>query len=250
MARRVVICGYASSMSRQRIWELYTGQTDPNFPAPWPTAGMERLWSRARAERSYWQARRPRARPLPAGTPPPVMSIRSCRATGIAPGPALADLVDIGGVPVGLLVCSELWLPEVARVLAVRGAELLLAPAGGAFGPLARNWHAVARAHAIENQCYLALTQGLFGGEPGWPWWPAPKTTSSCWPMRACWSPTLPCQWPRWLRATDDSMAEPNQTLMTASAGQLRELAEAGPGDQLGGQGPAGLDQGGQVVVD
>jgi hypothetical protein len=115
---------------------------------------------------------------------------------------------------------------------------------------LARNWHAVARAHAIENQCYLALTQGLFGGEPDWPWWPAPKTTSSCWPMRACWSPTLPCQWPRWLRATDDSMAEPNQTLMTASAGQLRELAEAGPGDQLGGQGPAGLDQGGQVVVD
>jgi hypothetical protein len=42
--------------------------------------------------------------------------------TAIAPGPALADLVDIGGVPVGLLVCSELWLPEVARV----GARLAM----------------------------------------------------------------------------------------------------------------------------
>lgn len=78
--------------------------------------------------------------------------------TAIAPGPALADLVEIGGVPVGLLVGSELWLPEVTRVLAFCGAELLLAPACGAFGPLARNWQAVARARAIENQCYLALT--------------------------------------------------------------------------------------------
>ena len=55
-ARRVVACGYAPSMSRQRIWEL--ARTDPNFPRPWPTAGREKLWSWSQAERSYWRPRR------------------------------------------------------------------------------------------------------------------------------------------------------------------------------------------------
>jgi hypothetical protein len=58
-ARRVVACGYAPSMSPQRIRQL--SRTDPNFPTPWPTAGTEKLWSWSEAERSYWQPRRPSA---------------------------------------------------------------------------------------------------------------------------------------------------------------------------------------------
>jgi hypothetical protein len=58
MARRVVLCGYAQSMSPQRIRELF--RTDRSFPAQWPTAGTEGLWSWSQAERSYWQPRRRR----------------------------------------------------------------------------------------------------------------------------------------------------------------------------------------------
>lgn len=129
--------------------------------------------------------------------------------TAIAPGPALADLVEVAGVPVGLLVCSELWLPEAARVLTVRGAELLLAPAGGAFGPLARNWQAIARARAIENQCYLALTQGLFGEEPGLAMIAGPEDDVAALAGEGMLVAQLDLQRARWLRTTDDSMAEP-----------------------------------------
>jgi 5-aminopentanamidase len=129
--------------------------------------------------------------------------------TAIAPGPALADLIEVAGVPVGLLVCSELWLPEAARVLAIRGAELLLAPAGGAFGPLARNWQAIARARAIENQCYLALTQGLFGEEPGLAMIAGPEDDVAALAGEGVLVAQLDLQRARWLRTTDDSMAEP-----------------------------------------
>ena len=66
-----------------------------------------------------------------------------------------------------MLICSELWLPEVSRSLVVSGAELLLAPAGGGFGKVAPNWQLIARARAIENEAYVVLTQHLFGGEEG-----------------------------------------------------------------------------------
>lgn len=56
-ARRVVAGGFAPSMSARRIREL--SRTDPHFPAPWPTAGTEKLWSWSHAERCYWQPRQP-----------------------------------------------------------------------------------------------------------------------------------------------------------------------------------------------
>ena len=58
-ARRMVASGFAPSMSARRIRELV--RTDPNFPAPWPTVGTERLWSWSHAERCYWQPRQPNA---------------------------------------------------------------------------------------------------------------------------------------------------------------------------------------------
>jgi len=84
----------------------------------------------------------------------------------VAPGEELTA-VELDGVLLGLMVCSELWVPEVARILALRGAEVLLAPAGGGFGAVAGNWRLVARVRAIENLCHVALTQTRFDGEPG-----------------------------------------------------------------------------------
>lgn len=54
----------------------------------------------------------------------------------------------------GIVVCYEIRFPEIARALAVAGAEVLLVPA--AF-PAARrdHWRALTTARAIENQAYV-----------------------------------------------------------------------------------------------
>jgi len=71
-----------------------------------------------------------------------------------APGRDLWDGA-IAGWPCGVVVCYELGFPEVARVLALRGARLLLAPA--AFAARREHiWRAATVARALENSCYLA----------------------------------------------------------------------------------------------
>lgn len=169
--------------------------------------------------------------------------VRSHPATGdvspklsgaaMAPGPAVAPLFEVCGIRCGLLICSELWLPEIARVLAVRGAEVLLAPAGGGFGAVAENWRLIAACRAVENEAYVALTQGLFGNERGSALIAGPEgvLTDPAEPEGVLVA-ILDLERARWLRAQDDSMAEPKPFrslpgLLRARRPQLyAELAE------------------------
>lgn len=128
----------------------------------------------------------------------------------MAPGPELG-LAEIAGVKFGVLICSELWIPEIARSLALRGSEILLAPAGGGFHRVAPNWRLIARARAIENQCHVALTQALFRDETGSALIAGPESV-----LAESSSPGLviadaDLERARWLQATDDSMREPKQ---------------------------------------
>ena len=84
----------------------------------------------------------------------------------VAPGPDLA-LFEIGGVRTGIVVCSELWIPEPTRVLALRGAQVILSPAGGGFTSLTDNWQTIVRARAMENLCYVAMTNNIWRDEVG-----------------------------------------------------------------------------------
>jgi predicted amidohydrolase len=63
---------------------------------------------------------------------------------------------------VGMLVCSEVYVPELARVLALAGADLVVFPAGGAINELLPSWRALVWARAIENLMYTAATQNLY----------------------------------------------------------------------------------------
>jgi predicted amidohydrolase len=61
----------------------------------------------------------------------------------------------VAGWPCGIAICYEVGFPEVARCLALGGAQLILLPA--AFGRArARLWDTLTRARAAENGCYLA----------------------------------------------------------------------------------------------
>jgi predicted amidohydrolase len=66
----------------------------------------------------------------------------------------------------GLVVCYELGFPEISRVLALRGARLLLAPA--AFGAAREHiWRTATVSRALENGCYLAAANTAGPGQRG-----------------------------------------------------------------------------------
>jgi predicted amidohydrolase len=63
---------------------------------------------------------------------------------------------------VGLAMCSEVYMPEVSRALALRGAELIFMPAGKDKGKLWATWRTLIWARAIENLAVVVTTQNLF----------------------------------------------------------------------------------------
>jgi predicted amidohydrolase len=63
---------------------------------------------------------------------------------------------------VGLAMCSEVYVPEVARALALRGAELIFMPAGKDKKTLWATWRTLIWARAIENLAIVVTTQNLF----------------------------------------------------------------------------------------
>jgi predicted amidohydrolase len=86
----------------------------------------------------------------------------------LVPGPE-EDLVvyetEIGNL--GLLICSEVYSPELARVLTLKGADILFYPIGGLIYELTDTWKTMIWARAIENLVYVAATQNLYGCEEG-----------------------------------------------------------------------------------
>jgi predicted amidohydrolase len=63
---------------------------------------------------------------------------------------------------VGLAMCSEVYMPEVARALSIRGAELIFLPAGVDKNKLWATWRNLIWARAIENLAVVVTTQNLF----------------------------------------------------------------------------------------
>lgn len=63
---------------------------------------------------------------------------------------------------VGLAMCSEIYIPEVARAFVLRGAELLFFPAGVDKQPQWYTWRTLIWARAIENLALVVTTQNMF----------------------------------------------------------------------------------------
>ncbi|MFI9050465.1 carbon-nitrogen family hydrolase [Streptomyces sp. NPDC053427] len=73
--------------------------------------------------------------------------------------------VGLPGTTAGLATCYDLRFPELFRQLLARGAELLIVPAGWPARRRA-HWSLLARARAVENQCYV-LACGTAGTHAG-----------------------------------------------------------------------------------
>ena len=72
----------------------------------------------------------------------------------VAPGDEIVT-VDIDGVRVGLTICYDLRFPELYRILALRGAEIIAVPAAFTMKTGRDHWEALLRARAIENTVYI-----------------------------------------------------------------------------------------------
>jgi predicted amidohydrolase len=66
---------------------------------------------------------------------------------------------------VGLAMCSEVYMPEVARALALSGAELIFMPAGIDKRRAWATWRTLIWARAIENLAIVVTSQNLFNHE-------------------------------------------------------------------------------------
>ena len=72
---------------------------------------------------------------------------------------------QVGDAKVGMLVCSEVYVPELARALALKGAEIIFMPAGLWKKGQWDTWRVLTRARAIENLAYTATCQNVLGNE-------------------------------------------------------------------------------------
>lgn len=74
-------------------------------------------------------------------------------------------VVDLGWGKVGMQICYEIGFPEGARILALKGADILVYPS--AFGK-ARfyAWDLATRSRALENGCFL-IASNRVGTEKG-----------------------------------------------------------------------------------
>ncbi len=78
---------------------------------------------------------------------------------------------EVEGWRVGLSVCYDLRFPELYRILAVEGAELVTVPAAFTLYTGKDHWELLLRARAVENQCFVAAANqwGVnAGGKPSY----------------------------------------------------------------------------------
>lgn len=77
---------------------------------------------------------------------------RPWEASAPGDGPTVFDIPGVGRV--GIMTCYEVWFPETARGLALRGAEVIVQPSLTATGDRGEEI-VMARAAAIANQCFF-----------------------------------------------------------------------------------------------
>jgi deaminated glutathione amidase len=81
-----------------------------------------------------------------------------------APGEEIV-VAQAGDVPVGMTVCYDLRFPELYRILAVRGARVLVVPSAFTLHTGKDHWEVLLRARAIENTAFV-LAPNQIGEAP------------------------------------------------------------------------------------
>lgn len=72
----------------------------------------------------------------------------------VMPGKEIVDVeTELGHL--GLSICYDMRFPELYRILALRGAQVLFSPANFTTPTGTAHWDSILRTRAIENGCYM-----------------------------------------------------------------------------------------------
>jgi predicted amidohydrolase len=82
------------------------------------------------------------------------------------PGEEIVTSEADDGTVLGMTICFDLRFPELYRILALRGAEVLSVPSAFTLPTTRDHWEVLLRARAIENQCYVVAPNQI-GEHPG-----------------------------------------------------------------------------------
>jgi predicted amidohydrolase len=72
-----------------------------------------------------------------------------------------------GGISMGMSICYDLRFPELYRILAVSGAEVVVAPSAFTLATTRDHWEVLVRARAIENQYFVVAPNQIGAYAPG-----------------------------------------------------------------------------------
>ena len=93
----------------------------------------------------------------------------------MVPGDEVPPLLEVDGLRFGMMTCYDLRFPELARRLAVDGADALLVPAAWVKGPLKEHhWEVLATARALDNTCYVVAWANAARAISARAWWVNP----------------------------------------------------------------------------
>ena len=84
----------------------------------------------------------------------------------IEPGEEIVTF-DLDGVRVGLAICYDVRFPELFRILALRGAEVIMLPAAFTMMTGKDHWETLIRARAIENTVFMIAAAQVGSHPPG-----------------------------------------------------------------------------------
>jgi len=94
-------------------------------------------------------------------------NVLSQESASVAPGDEVV-VVDMGGVKLGLTICYDLRFPELYRLLALEGAEIISVPAAFHNHTGKDHWEILVRARAIENQVFMVAPNAFGKHIGGW----------------------------------------------------------------------------------
>jgi predicted amidohydrolase len=81
-------------------------------------------------------------------------------------GEEIVTSVTADGVGLGLSICYDVRFPELYRVLALHGAQVLVVPAAFTLATTRDHWEVLVRARAIEEQAFVVAANQI-GPHPG-----------------------------------------------------------------------------------
>jgi predicted amidohydrolase len=80
-----------------------------------------------------------------------------------------AVVTEAAGWPLGPTICYDVRFPELYRVLALNGAEIVTVSAAFTLFTGRDHWDVLLRARAVENQCFVAAAAQWGETQPGRP---------------------------------------------------------------------------------